>query len=115
MPIRFGNYNIRNVRNRGLESALRGVSQDNMDQGIFQKTKVTERIYIRGLAGYSVVATNAPSRHRGKVVQFYRPAPHFTAETVQQFGPNVVSFHMATGEWRWYIMVCYLAPMTPRR
>ena len=31
-------------------------------------------------------------------------------ETVQQFGPNVVGFHLATGERRCYIVGCYLAP-----
>ena len=36
VTIRFGTYNIRNDRNGGLESALRGVSQANMDLGIFQ-------------------------------------------------------------------------------
>ena len=39
VPIRFGTYNIRNGRNGGLESALRGMSQANMDLGIFQETK----------------------------------------------------------------------------
>ena len=34
VPIRFGTYNIRNGGNRGLESALRGMSQANMDLGI---------------------------------------------------------------------------------
>ena len=48
---RFGTYNIRNGRNRGLESALRGMSQDNMDLGIFQETKVTDGIYTRRSAG----------------------------------------------------------------
>ena len=65
VPIRFVTYNIRNGRNRGLESALREMSQANMDLGIFQETKVTDGIYTCGLAGYSVVATDAPSRHRG--------------------------------------------------
>ena len=41
---------------------------------------------------------------------FYRPAPHFVAESIQQFGPNVVGFQMETGERRWYIVGCYLAP-----
>ena len=39
--IRFGIYNIRNGRNGGQESALRGMSQANMDLGIFQETKST--------------------------------------------------------------------------
>ena len=34
VPIRFGTYNIRNGRRGGLESALRGMSQANMDLGI---------------------------------------------------------------------------------
>ena len=45
VPIRFGTYNIRNGRNGGLESALQGMSQANMDLGIFQETKCTDEIY----------------------------------------------------------------------
>ena len=82
MPIRFVTYNIRNGHNGGLESSLRGVSQANMDMGIFQETKFTDRIYTRRSAGYSVVATNAPSRHRGGVAVFHRLAPHFAVEAV---------------------------------
>ena len=80
--IRFGNYNIRNGRHGGLESAIRGVSQANMDLGIFQETKVTDGIYTRGSAGYSVVATDAPSRHHGGVAVFHRTALHFAVEAV---------------------------------
>ena len=100
MPNRFGIYNIRkgrngrNGRNGGLESALRGMSQDNMDLGIFQETKLTYGIYTRSSAGYSVVATDASSRHRGGVTVFHRPAPHFAVEAVQQFGPNVIGFQL---------------------
>ena len=65
VPIRFGTYNIRNRRKGGLEAALRGMSQANMDLVILQETKLTDEIYTRGSAGYSVIATDAPSRHRG--------------------------------------------------
>ena len=41
---------------------------------------------------------------------FHRPAPNFAVEAVQQFRPNVVSFQLATGGRRWYIVGCYLAP-----
>ena len=101
MPIRFGTYNIRNGRNGELEAALWGLSQANMDLGIFQEMKLMDRIYTRGLAGYSFVATDAPSRHRGGVVIFHRPAPHFAVEAVQQFGPNIIGFQLVTGERRW--------------
>ena len=77
MLIRFGTYNIRNGRNGGLELVLQGMAQANMDLGIFQKTKCTDGIRTRRLAGYSVVAADAPSRHRGEVAVFYWPSPHF--------------------------------------
>ena len=109
MPIRFGTYNIRNGRNGGLESALRGMSQAKMDLGIFQETKCTDVIYTRKLAGYSVVATDAPIRHRVGVAIFYRPSPLFTVEAVRHFGPNVIGFQLATGARWWYIIGCYLA------
>ena len=110
VPIRFGTYNIRNGRNRGLEAALRGMSQANMDLGILQETKLTDGIYTRGSAGYSFIATDAPSRHRGGVTLFYCLEPHFVAEAVDKFGPNVIGFQLATGARRWYIMGVYLAP-----
>ena len=92
MTIRFGTYNIRNGRNGGLESALRGMYQANMDLGIFQEKMVTDNIYTRGSSGYSVVVTDAPSQHHGGVAVFHRLAPHFEVEDVQKFGPNVVGF-----------------------
>ena len=73
-PIWFGSYNIRNSRNGGLESALRGMSQDNLDLGVFQYTNLTDRFHTRGLARYSVVATDVPSRHLGGVSAFHRPS-----------------------------------------
>ena len=85
MPIRFGTYNIRNGGNwcnGGLESALLGMSQANMDLGIFQETKVTDGVYTRGSDGYIVVVTYAPSRHRSGVAVFHWPAPHFAVEAV---------------------------------
>ena len=83
VPIIFGTYKIRNGRNGGLESEIRGMYQVNMDLGIFQETKVTDGIYIHGSAGYSVVATDAPGRHRGGVAVFHRLAPHFAVEANQ--------------------------------
>ena len=97
VPIRFGTCNIRNGRNGGLEAALRGMSQANMDLGILKETKVTDGIYTCRSAGYSVVATDATSQNRGGVAIFHRPAPHFAVEAVQKFGQNVIGFQLATG------------------
>ena len=100
VPIIFVTYNIRNGRNGGLEVALRGISQANMDLGILQETKLTDGIYTRGSTGYSVVATDAPSRHRGGVAIFYCSGPNFVVEAVTKFGPNVIGFKLATGARR---------------
>ena len=79
VPIGFGTYNIRNGQKGGLEAALRGMSQANMDLGILQETKLTDGVYTCGLASYNVIATNAPSRHRGGVALFYRSTPPFSS------------------------------------
>ena len=68
--IRFGIYNIHNVRNGGLDLALRGMSQANMYLGIFKETKLMDSVYTRGSALYSVVATDAPIRHCGGLQYF---------------------------------------------
>ena len=51
VPIIFSTYNICNGRNSGLEAALTGMAQANMDLGILQETKITDGIYTRGSAG----------------------------------------------------------------
>ena len=83
VPIRFVTYNIRNGRNGGLYSALRVMAQANMDLGIFQETKCTDGIYTRESAGYIVLATDTPIRHRVVVAVFYRPLPLFAVEAVR--------------------------------
>ena len=109
-PIRFSTYNIRNGWNGGLEYALRGISQANMDLGVFQETKLNKRIYTRESSGYTVVATAAPSAHSSGVTLFYHTAEHFSVEEFQAHGENFISLQLASGDRRWYIMGCYLAP-----
>ena len=81
-----------------------------MDLGIFQETKCTDGIYTRESDGYSVVARDTPRRHCSRVAVFYRPSLLFAVEAVTQFGPNVVSFQLAMGARRWYVIGFYLAP-----
>ena len=90
------------------------MAQANIDLGVLQETKCTGGIYTRESAGYRVLATDAPSRHRGGVALFYRPSPLFAVEDVRDYGPNVISFKVTTGGRRWYIIVCYLAPDNAR-
>ena len=97
VPIRFGTYNIRNGQKGGLDMELWGMSQANMDLGILQEIKLTDGIYTRGSAGYSVIVTDAPIRHRGGVALFYPSEPHFVMEAVEKFGPYVLGLQLATG------------------
>ena len=110
VPIKFGTYNIRNGRNGGLEEALRGMEQANMDLGIMQETNITNGVYTHASSGYLVVATDAPSRHRGGIAMFYREGAGFAVEELSPYGPNVISFKVVTGQRRRYIIGCYLAP-----
>ena len=94
--VRFGTYNIRNGWNVGLESALRGIWLSNMDARVFQETKVTDGIYTRVLARYRVVATSAPSRHRGSIALLYWDSPNFTVDAIRQFGANIIVCQLST-------------------
>ena len=109
-PIRFGSYKIRSGRNGGLESAFRGMYQSILDLGIFQETNITGGVYTCVSAGYSVVATDTPSRHRGGVAVFYRPSPRYAVEAIQKFVTNFFGFQLAMGEQQFYIIGYCLAP-----
>ena len=84
--------------------------QANVDMGILKETNITDGVYTRASAGYRVVATDAPSRHRGVIAMFYREGAGFAVEEVRQYGPNVLSFDVVSGRRRWYIIGVYLAP-----
>ena len=49
--IRFGLYNIRNGHNGGLESALRGMTQANLDLRVLHENKLTGGVYTYRLVG----------------------------------------------------------------
>ena len=112
--VRFRTYNIWNGRNGGLESSLIGISQANMNLGVFQETKLKKLIYTRESSGYRVVAIELPSAHSGGVAIFYRVVELFSVEALQTYRANVVSFKLASGNMRWFIVGCYLTQMTPR-
>ena len=62
------------------------------------------------MTGYSVIATDSPSRHCNRVAVFYWPSPCYAVEAIHHFRPNAIGFHLTTGELRWYIVGCYLTP-----
>ena len=107
--IHFGMYNTQNGWNGGLESALRGMSQANMELGVFQETKLTKLIYTFQSSGYTVVATEALRAHSGGVAVFYRAVEPFFVEALHTYRANIVSFQLASGDSQWFIVGFYLA------
>ena len=102
--IYFGLYNICNGCNSGLESALHGMYQANMDLLVFQEIKSTEWIYMRESGGNWFAETAAPSLYFGGVYVFYRKAENFTLEALHLHSPNVFSFQMELGGQRWHVV-----------
>ena len=82
-PIRFGTYSIRNGRNGGLKSGLRGMSQANMDLSVFQENKLKNHIYTCESSGYNMVAMEELREHSGGVAIFYWNASTEKCSTVQ--------------------------------
>ena len=90
--IRFGMYNICNGRNGGIELALRGMVQANLDLGLLHEMKLTDGFYARRSDGCRVVAMDGPRRHHGGVVVFYRASPWFSVQEM------LFRFQLMTGE-----------------
>ena len=65
---------------------MRGVSQANMDLGIFRETKITNGVYTHGSDGYNIIATDTPSQQNGRVAVFYCLSPRFGVKAIQKFG-----------------------------
>ena len=72
-----------------MEYTLRGMSQANLDLGVFQETK-------------ALIA------HSGRVDVFYRAAEHFSVGALHIFRANVVSFHLASSDQWWFIVGCLI-------
>ena len=86
------------------------MSQANMDLGIFQeKNAQTESTPVSRPDTVSSLRTRRADTAAGWP---YSIDHHhfFAVEAVREYGPNVMSFELATGARRWYIIGCYLAP-----
>ena len=65
---------------------------------------------MQDLIGYQVTATEAPISHRGVITVFYCEAGHLSLEALRLHGPNIIIFHLVTGQQRWHVIGCYIAP-----
>ena len=93
-----------------LGSALQGLSQANLDLGVFQQTKVTDRVHTCASAGYHVFENQYFKPEIRGVDVIYWDTPHFQVEALQTHGPNMLIFQVASGGQCWFIFRCYIAP-----
>ena len=97
--LRFGTWSIRSGRGEGLITALRAMSQMNGDFGFLTETKVTDNIYPRRFADYTIVATNAVSPHQGRVALFFQENSSYQVESTRRWGPLLRCYHREATNW----------------
>ena len=70
--VRFSTHNIQNISNGGLDLALRGMYQLNVDLGLLQGAKINVVVYVRDSADFCIIVSDGRSRHRGGMALFYK-------------------------------------------
>ena len=107
--VKFGTFNIWNIQNGGIESALRSLAQGRADCGILLETKITDGVYTQESSGFWVMMTAALSAHRGGVAIFYHEAEHFAIKELHLHGQNGIGFQLVMGRQWWNVTGCYIA------
>ena len=75
-----------------------------------QETKLVQGIHTCYVSGYNVWAADSySSRQRGLAV-VWREESGCKVEGISNSRPNMVSFLLTTGSWRWYIVWAYVTP-----
>ena len=109
-------YNIIAGGNHRIEQAMRCMELMNIDLGVITETKIQGKksFHFRGKTeghkGYTVIPTEAKSKHQGGVALFYMESYYFTIEGTKTFGPNVIRAILKSGEKRWRIIGAYIPP-----
>ena len=103
-------WNIRSGRNGGLESACRALESLNVDIAFLQETKLTNGIHTRNSSGYSIVASEAPSKHKGGIALCWRENRLFELEETKFLSHHVMTFRLITGGLRYYVVGVYIPP-----
>jgi len=88
------------------------MSKMSIDLAVLTETKLTNGRHSHFGFGYSVFATNASSPHHGGVAFAHRSDPQcgWHLESIQAFGPNVLSALLVSGSSRWHLVGCYIPP-----
>ena len=110
-----GAWNIRSARGGGLAAAAKGLRQMGVGCCVLTETKLTNDRYPKHVSGYRMIASKATNPHQGGVALLWE-AEHrdFEVEAVQVRTPNLLTFHLVTGEERYFVMGACIPPLTQR-
>ena len=89
---------------------MRALESLEVDIAILTEAKLTKGIYTCGGRGYQVLAADAASAHQGGVALCHWQSNLFEVEETRTHGPNVISFHLITGDTPYYIVGAYVPP-----
>ena len=69
-------------------------------------------MYTRLSLGYTVMATDVHHARFGRVVLLWEGNELYELEEAKARGPNILVFEVAAGTDRYYVVGCYIPPLT---
>lgn len=111
--IRIGTFNIRSGQSGNLECALRELNNMNVDVIVITETKITNNAYTHQRFRYSICASKAQSTSCGGIAfAFCTKDNRFVITQHKNWGPDVLSIVMTTGQTRYCLIGVYIPPST---
>ncbi len=109
---RMATWNIVDGRGGRLTQAAAGLAQMRVGLAVLTKTKLVNNRHPKTASGYSVMCSKVVSGHQGGVALMWKEDdPKFEVESVLfNIGPNIVTFQLATGDKRFYVIGIYAPP-----
>ena len=108
--ISIANWNIRDGRGGGLESATRALRSMNVNIAVVQEEKLLGGMHNRLLLGYAVMVIDVRNTRFGGFAFLWEESELYELEEAKARGPNVVSFKIQIGTYHYYVVECYIPP-----
>jgi hypothetical protein len=109
---RMATWNIVGRRGGRLTQAATGLVQMGVGLAVLTETKLVNDRHPKTTSGYSIMRLKAVSGHQGGVaIMWKEDDPKFEVKSVLfNNGPNIVTFQLATGDERFYVIGIYVPP-----
>jgi hypothetical protein len=91
------------------------MNQLGIDIGILLETKLTGGIYTCYFSGYSVLASTATSVRQGGIALFWRGNNSYEVKEMRIWGANVISLQLRMDNVHFFVVGCYIPPLTWKR